>query len=123
MLFEILDILWRGVKLRCPCCGHGRLFKTRFRTHDRCSACGEHFEREPGQWFGAIYINLGLSGMLAVTGYLITNTFSSLTVPQRLGILIPITVLGPFLFFRLAKGLWTSIIFLGEGLYIQWPNR
>ena len=123
MLFEILDILGRGMKLRCPCCGHGRLFKTRFRTYDRCSACGERFEREPGQWFGAVYINLGLSGMLAVIGYLITSTFSSLTMSQQLGILIPVAALGPFLFFRLAKGLWTSIIFLGEGLYIQWPNR
>jgi len=26
-------------------------------------------------------------------------------------------------FYRLSKGLWTSIIFLGEGLYIPWPNR
>ena len=123
MLFEIFDILGRGMKLLCPCCGHGRLFKTRFRTYDRCSACGERFEREPGQWFGAVYINLGLSGMLAVIGYLITSTFSSLTMSQQLGILIPVAALGPFLFFRLAKGLWTSIIFLGEGLYIQWPNR
>ena len=123
MLFEILDILGRGMKLRCPCCGYGRLFKTRFRTHERCSACDERFEREPGQGFGAIYINLGLSGMLAVMGYLITNTFSSLTMPQQFGIWTPIAALGPFLFFRLAKGLWTSIVFLGEGLYIQWPNR
>ena len=123
MLFEILDILVRGMKLRCPCCGHGRLFKTRFRTHERCSACDERFEREPGQGFGAIYINLGLSVMLAATGYLITNAFSSLTMPQQLGIWIPVAALGPVLFFRLAKGLWTSIIFLGEGLYIQWPNR
>ena len=123
MLFEILDILGRGMKLRCPCCGHGRLFKTRFRTHERCSACGERFEREPGQGFGAIYSNLGLSVMLAVTGYLITNTFSPLTMPQQLGIWTSVAALGPVLFFRLAKGLWTSIIFLGEGLYIQWPTR
>ena len=123
MLFEILDILGRGMKLRCPCCGHGPLFKTRFRTHDRCSACGERFEREPGQGFGAIYINLGLSGMLAVTGYLIADTFSALTMSQQLGIWTPVAALGPFLFFRLATGLWTSIIFLGEGLYIQWPHR
>ncbi len=123
MLFEILDILGRGMKLRCPCCGHGRLFKTMFRTHDQCSACGERFEREPGQGFGTIYINLSLSGMLAVTGYLVINAFFALTMPQQLGICLPVAALGPFLFFRLATGLWTSIIFLGEGLYIQWPHR
>ena len=123
MLFEILDALSRGVKLRCPCCGHGQLFKTKLRTHDRCSVCDEHFEREPGQWFGAIYVNLFLSVMLAATGYLATNTFFFLTESQQFSAWIAVAALGPFLFFRLAKGLWTSIIFLGEGLYIRWPNR
>ncbi len=123
MLFEIIDILGRGAKLRCPCCGYGRLFKSAVRTNDHCSACGERFEREPGQCFGAIYINIGLSASLAIGTCLVTYTFSTLTMPQQLGIWIPVAALAPLLFFRLAKGLWTSIIFLGEGLYLQWPNR
>ena len=123
LFLEILDILGRGLKLRCPCCGHGRLFRTTFRTYDDCSACGERFEREPGQWFGAVYINLGLSALLAVSGYLVTNALSTLTTSQQLSIRLFLAALGPVIFFRLAKGLWTSIIFLGEGLYLQWPNR
>tara|TARA_B100000586_G_scaffold166571_1_gene121433 strand:- start:63 stop:434 length:372 start_codon:yes stop_codon:yes gene_type:complete len=123
LFLEILDIFGRGLKLRCPCCGHGRLFRTAFRTYGHCSACGERFEREPGQSFGAIYINVGLSALLAVSGYLVTNAFSTLTMSQQLGIRLLVAALGPVLFFRLAKGLWTSIIFLGEGLYLQWPNR
>ena len=123
MLFEIIDILGRGAKLRCPCCGYGRLFKTAVRTYDHCSACGERFEREPGQWFGAVYVNIGLSAPLVFTTCLVTNTFSTLTMPEQLGIWIPVAALGPIFFFRIAKGLWTSIIFLGEGLYLQWPNR
>ncbi len=94
-----------------------------FKTFDRCSACDERFEREPGQSFGAIYINLGLSGALAAMGYLITCAFTSLTMPQQLSIWTSVAALGPFIFFRLAMGLWTSIIFLGEGLYLQWPNQ
>ena len=123
LFFEILDILGRGAKLRCPCCGHGRLFRTRFRTYDRCLSCGERFEREPGQRFGAIYVNLGLSGILAACGYLVIDTWTALPAPRQFGLLLPVAALGPFLFFRLATGLWTSIVFLGEGLYIQWPNR
>ncbi len=123
MLFELLDILLRGLRLRCPCCGHGPLFKSAFRMHDRCSACDEKFEREPGQWFGAIYINLGLTEALVVTGILLTHTFMALTVIQQLAIWLPVAALAPLVFFRYAKGLWTSIIFLGEGLYIPWPHR
>ena len=123
MLLEILDILLRGARLRCPCCGYGPLFQSGFTMHDRCSACDEKFEREPGQWFGAIYINLALTVALAVAGFAITESFTSLTMPQQLAIWVPVTVLGPLMFFRFAKGLWTSIVFLGEGLYIAWPNR
>ena len=123
MFLELVDILLRGFKLRCPCCGHGHLFKTTFRLNVRCQACNERFEREPGQWFGAIYVNFALSSALAVTGYLITNSWFSMTTQQQLSIGIPVTALGPLLFFRVSRGLWLSIIFFGEGLYIQWPNR
>ena len=123
MFFELVDILVRGFKLRCPCCGHGHLFKSTFRLHIRCPACDERFEREPGQWFGAVYINLVLTLALTLIGFTMTQTLTSLSVPQQLWIWMPVSALGPLAFYRLSKGLWTSIIFLGEGLYIPWPNR
>lgn len=91
--------------------------------HDRCSACDEKFEREPGQWFGAIYINLGLTEAVAVSGFMLTHSFTRLTMSQQLAIWMPVAAIAPFLFFRFAKGLWTSIVFLGEGLYLDWPPR
>ncbi len=123
VLFEIIDILRRGVSLRCPCCGHGRLFKTRLLTNEHCQACGERFEREPGQWFGAVYVNLALSVLLGLAGCLVAGLFVPLSVSLLLKVGLPVAAAGPILFFRLSKGIWTSIIFLGEGLYIQWPNR
>ena len=123
MLWELFDSLSRGLRLRCPCCGCGLLFKTAFRMHDHCSGCDERFEREPGQWFGAVYINLGLTLGLVVTGFVITQNFTSLSISQQLSIWTPTAALGPLVFYRLSKGLWTSIIFIGEGLYIPWPNR
>lgn len=123
MLCEFIDILARGLRLRCPCCGYGHIFKSAFRMNERCSACDERFEREPGQWFGAIYINLGLTLGLAVIGYSLTQAFASLTTIQHVTIWTLAAALGPFAFYRLSKGLWVSLIFLGEGLYIPWPNR
>ena len=123
MLLELADILWRGLRLRCPCCGHGHLFESATRVLKRCASCQELFEREPGQWFGAIYINLGLTVGFTVTGYLLLQTFTSLSTSQQINILTVGAVLGPFAFFRISKGLWISLIFLGEGLYIRWPNR
>lgn len=118
-----MDIFTRGFRLRCPCCGHGRLFESAFRMHSRCSACDERFEREPGLWFGAVYINLGLTLGLAVVGYTLTQAFTTLTTSAQVAIWTPVAAVGPFVFYRVSKGLWVSLIFLGEGLYIPWPNR
>jgi len=88
-----------------------------------CEACDERFEREPGQWFGAIYVNLLLTLALPVVGFTATQAFTSLSMTQQLWIWTPVAALWPLVFYRLSKGLWTSIVFLGEGLYIPWPNR
>lgn len=123
MLREIADIIGRGCRLRCPCCGYGRLFKSATRMHERCGACGERFEREPGQWLGAVCVNLGLTLGFTVTGYLLLRTFLPLTTSQQLAIWTASAALAPFAFHRLSRGLWTSFVFLGEGLYLQWPSR
>ncbi|MYK89208.1 MAG: DUF983 domain-containing protein, partial [Acidobacteria bacterium] len=74
--------------------------------YERCSACGERFEREPGQWLGAVYVNLGLTLGLTVTGYLLLQTFTSLPTSQQLPIWPTLAGLAPFAFYRLSKGLW-----------------
>ena len=89
--------------------------------HERCAACDERFEREPGQWLGAVYVNLGLTLGLAIVGYLGLQMFTSITPDEQLAVWTPMAAMGPFLFYRLSKGLWTSVVFLGEGLYHRWP--
>jgi hypothetical protein len=90
--------------------------------NDHCSACDEKFEREPGQWFGAIYINLALTVAVILTGFAITGSYTTLSVAQQSRLWTAAAALVPILFFRFAKGLWTSIVFLGEGVYLDWPN-
>ena len=79
MLLELIDSLFRGLRLRYPCCGYGPLFKTTFRMHDHCSACDEKFDREPGQSLGAVYINLGLTLLLVVTGFVVLTCLPGLS--------------------------------------------
>ena len=85
MLSEILEMLGRGMRLKCPCCGYGPLFQSTFQMYD--------------------------------------STFTSWTSLQQLAVWLPVAAAGPILLHRVAKGLWTSIIFFGEGLYLAWPSR
>ncbi len=123
MLGELLEMLRRGVRLRCPCCGYGPLFRSTFRMYDRCLACDEPFEREPGQWLGAVYINLLLTMGAVLVGLLIVDLVWAPQLAGQLAVGVGFAAAGPLVFYRHAKGLWTSIIFLGEGLYLSWPSR
>lgn len=93
----------RGLALRCPRCGGGRLFRGLFRMHDACSACGLTFRREPGFYLGSIYINYGITVIL--TGLLYAALALGLGLPQRttLGICLAVAVLFPLAFFRHAR--------------------
>jgi uncharacterized protein (DUF983 family) len=120
---RILQVLLRGARLRCPCCGYGHLFRSGFTMNEACSACDEKFEREPGQWFGAVYINLTLTALLTVTGFVLTDAYTPLSMSEQFLLWTTVAACAPFAFFRFAKGLWTSIVFLGEGVYLDWPTR
>ena len=45
----------------CPRCGGGHLFDGWFRMKERCPTCGVRFEREPGFFVGAYFINFAVA--------------------------------------------------------------
>ena len=58
----------------CPRCRQGKMFKhgpykipgfMSMNTH--CPHCGVHFEKEPGFWYGAMYVSYMLSVAIFVT--------------------------------------------------------
>jgi uncharacterized protein (DUF983 family) len=95
----------RGLAVRCPRCGQGRLFRGWFRMHDGCAACGLTFRREPGFYLGSIYINYGVTVIL--TGLLYAALVLGLGLPQQtaLGACLVMAVVLPLAFFRQARSL------------------
>ncbi|HEY2739824.1 MAG TPA: DUF983 domain-containing protein [Thermoanaerobaculia bacterium] len=64
--------LRRGLRLRCPRCGEGRLFEGWNRLNESCPVCGLVYERENGDtWFFMYMTTAGLTGMLVVTMFLL----------------------------------------------------
>ena len=61
-------LLMRGLCLRCPRCGARSLFLTWFTMHECCFVCQLRFEREQGYFLGAMYINYGVTVVLALIG-------------------------------------------------------
>ena len=100
--------LGRGLRLRCPVCGVGRLFRDWFRMHPQCSHCGLRFDRGPGYYLGSIYINYGLTAFLITAGYLALFLSDTLAPTTRLILLGGVCVLFPIWFFRYARSLWLA---------------
>jgi len=107
-------VVWRGLKLRCPVCGKGKLFRTYFAMYPNCSCCGVFFAREHGQWVGSLDINTFVTAFILMIGAGFGPLWSlstSLIVWCSAAIVVPIAL------FRFSRGLWTAIVHLTGGVY------
>lgn len=75
----------------------------------RCSDCGLRFEREPGYFVGAIYVNYGMTVAVTLAGYFALDTWLEPTVGQQLALWGAFVVLFPLWSFRYSKALWLSL--------------
>lgn len=109
-----LTVVKRGLRLRCPVCGQGRLFRTYFRMYDQCSCCGVGFAREHGQWVGSLDINTLLVAFILMIG---VGFSPSWPLPVSLAVWLSAAVIVPLITFRFSRGLWTAIVHLTGGVY------
>ena len=62
----VRTMLVRALRLRCPCCGRGSLFRDYFVRADDCDACGWKFERGEGHWVGGSEVHMFVSYFASV---------------------------------------------------------
>src|SRR5918996_6644146 len=108
-IYRIGRIINRGIRLKCPRCGEGSLFYGFFSMYQRCPQCAFEFEREQGYFVGAIYINYAATALSALSGFLILDAYTSLSLSEQLVLWGTFAVLFPVWFFRYSRSLWVSI--------------
>lgn len=103
------------LKLKCPACEKAFMFETEskflsfnFNMHQNCPECNERFYKEPGFYFGAMFISYIVSGIISLlfVGVLIIglkmNWVSSLVI---------LFVVMAFCFsylFKVSRAIWLS---------------
>jgi uncharacterized protein (DUF983 family) len=75
----------------------------------RCTACGLQFERAQGYWVGAIYVNYGVTVIIALAGAFTVWGVAGISTADQLWLWIPFVVLFPLWFFRYSRSLWLAI--------------
>jgi len=109
---RITAVLGRGLRLRCPRCGRGALFRGAFTMHERCAACGLVFEREQGYFVGAIYVNYAATVGITIVGFLLLDSYSDLSIGTQIALWSAVGIAFPLFFFRYSRSLWLSVEYL-----------
>lgn len=79
MLNNLMNIL----NNKCPNCHKGDVFKHNLlhfsfsfpKMHDKCNHCNTKFEKEPGFFFGAMFVSYGVGVAEAIVTYFISSLF------------------------------------------------
>ena len=102
-------VIARALRLRCPSCGEGKLFRSWFRMHDTCSGCGASFRRESGFYLGSIYINYGVTVIVTGALYALLVLLGGTSHETALTVCLVVAVAFPILFFRHARSLLLAL--------------
>jgi len=121
------ELLTRGIFLRCPVCGKGKLFRSAFGMHKQCPVCHFTYEREEGYFTSAIAIDLVVSELIVTAIALPLAANPHIPIVLALVWCVPLAVLLPIIFYRHSRGLWMSMDHflhpaLGSGFSHQPPS-
>jgi uncharacterized protein (DUF983 family) len=90
-------------KTKCPKCENGKIyhgFYLKARMNEKCPSCQLKFEKEPGFFFGAMYVSYAMSIAECVTVFVICgfftgdyfNALSLIPITLTLLIMLPINL-------------------------------
>lgn len=101
-------LLARGLLLRCPVCGKGKLFSGPLKMNEQCPHCHFTFEREEGYFTSSMAINLVISELLVTAFALPLAANPGVPILPVLLIGAPLALLLPVLFFPYSRSLWLA---------------
>lgn len=107
-----LRLLIRGLGLCCPRCGAHSLCRTWFTLYERCWGCHLRFEREQGYFLGAMYVNYGVTVVLALMGSFALEWWLPVSLTVQLLLWVTFCSIFPVWFFRYSRSLWLSFDYL-----------
>ena len=79
--------------------------------YEHCPQCALVFEREPGYFIGAMYINYGITAVTVIAGHFILDAMVPLALSTHLVLWSTVAALLPLLMFRHSRSLWLSLDF------------
>lgn len=109
--------LYSILKGKCPNCHEGEFFKYKFtfnptkitQLHKNCPNCSLKYMMEPSFFYGAMYVNYGLTVALSIIVFLLSKLLLGLSLLQSFVIIIIVLIIFAPFNLRLSRLLWINM--------------
>jgi uncharacterized protein (DUF983 family) len=109
----VLQAVLRGMRLRCPNCGRGHVFRAYLKVADRCDHCGEELMHHRADDLPP-YIAIFIVGHVLIGLMLDLEMTNPLSPGMYLAIMVPLALIMPLAILPSIKGAVVGL---------QWANR
>lgn len=102
---------------KCPKCHTGKVFEvdnpynlSRFdKMNNKCQHCGEIFDKEPGYFYGAMYVSYGLMAGWFMLTFAIEEFLYNTTIPHYILFVVITSIVFMPLTFRTSRLIWLNM--------------
>ncbi|TVZ56771.1 uncharacterized protein (DUF983 family) [Lutibacter sp. Hel_I_33_5] len=109
--------LYSLIKNKCPRCQNASFFKYSYtynpkkviKLHDNCSCCGQKYMLEPSFYYGAMYVNYGITVALFVLVFIISKVILQLSILNSFITVLTISFLLTPITLRLSRLIWINM--------------
>ncbi|RXP54126.1 DUF983 domain-containing protein [Lutibacter sp. HS1-25] len=116
-MFKKGDKLYSILFNKCPKCHEGdfmvekNIFKLHkaFNMHESCSKCGFKYMMEPSFFYGAMYVNYGLTVGIGIITFAIVTLFFNFTLLESFFPIVVMLVLTAPVTIRLSRIIWINL--------------
>jgi len=102
---------------KCPKCHEGDFMKEKnifklhkaFLMHKNCSNCGLKYMMEPSFFYGAMYVNYGLTVGISIITFVISTMFFNFSLLQSFIPIVVVLLLTSPISIRLSRIIWINL--------------
>jgi uncharacterized protein (DUF983 family) len=113
---QILNVLGRCLRTRCPACGESSIVEHPFQIRHHCPVCRSLFKREDGFFVGAILANVVTTELIILVVCFFCLLVLGLDYEKVLIWLFAVAVVFPVVFYHHSWSFWLGLDFIVESL-------
>lgn len=109
------SLIARAIALRCPRCGVGQIFDSRFRMRVFCPECGVVFWKSEGEWLGPGVIDYSVATLAGIAAWAVLVLAGASAIAQlALASLAAVTF--AIALSRWSRSFWTLLLYISGDL-------